>query len=166
MKQVYNYRKFATFFYFFSTFCFYFFFMIYPAFLISERFKLRILVGSFALIAVMFGRFVPEYLNRKIELSKEYCKFTSFRVKKVVKPVTITTHYKDISYIKIKPFPFIGFRSVNIKISHYGKIIEISPYYTNRIELFSTLCENVQQYNPDAEIDPRLISYLERKKSK
>lgn len=165
MKKTFIYRKSATFLSFFFTICFVLVFMI-PAYQMAERSRMKILIGTMAMCVLFLSEYVPEYLNRKIELSEEYCKFISFRVKRVAKPVTITTHYEDITYVKAKIFPFIGFLSIKIKISHYGKIITVSPYYTDRIEMISILCEKVQQYNPDAEIDPRLISYLERKKSR
>ncbi|MBQ3086754.1 MAG: hypothetical protein IJC45_05425 [Clostridia bacterium] len=163
--KTYNYRKWATLAYFFSAGIMCFFIAWFFVNLLDEI-KYRLCSGYIALFVIFLYQYVPEYLNRKIELNDEHCRFISFRVRMERKPVTITTQYKDISYIKVRPCPFIGFRKMTVKISHYGKTLTISPFYTDRIELFSTLCEKVRQYNPDADIDPRLFEYLEKVKSK
>ncbi|MBE6813212.1 MAG: hypothetical protein E7523_10090 [Ruminococcaceae bacterium] len=130
---------------------------------------LQITIGSGVVIVYLIYLFIPGLLKRTVELYEDEVYFHSFIAntsKQANKTISIRVNYSQIKKLKARVLPFFGITSIVVRFYDTDEKIKLTPYFNNSDALFSTLCEKVRQNNPNADIDPKLIDYAERKKTK
>lgn len=120
-----------------------------------EFYKSLMFIVTF--FTVLLIKFSGEQDNRKVELTNDYAKFYSFRVRMTKKPVTVVSAYADIRCIKARWLPIVGVWGVNVNVSDFSKDLIVTWFFNDFKTLKKELVRRTLENNPDAEIDERLL---------
>lgn len=116
---------------------------------------------------------ISAYIAYAIEDKKKFISFldenmlfNAFRVQGNIAGREVYVKYANVQSVKAAMIPGYGPWYIKIKTSEYKKVISVPRYFMNHVEMFTTMCDKIQAANPDAEIDLRLLAYLEKHNNK
>ena len=106
------------------------------------------------IVIYLFGaaKYLPEYLNRYVELHDTFVHCHSFRFKGKMKAMPLNMMYKNIYKISYKKKLGL-FDYMYIYENSLDRPVVITFAFQKHKQLFSTICANVLSANPKAEID-------------
>ena len=115
------------------------------------------------ILLIFFGYFIPvcakEYVKRSVVFKIETVVFDSFRIAKKVRNFTV--RYEDVLSLETTKIPLLGIYKVSVRAKNVPWPIPVTWCMAHKNELFSELCKRVQDNNPDAYIDNRLLSSMD-----
>lgn len=118
--------------------------------------------GLIAILLFYAIWFLPEILNRSVELRENCMHCRSFRYPGKIKPFSLEMAYSSVYKLDLKR-TFGLFEKLEVYEQSLVHPIVISFAFRRHKELYREICSRVAQANPAVVISPKLLKKLESK---